>query len=121
MITNTTKPVAHTPTPWEQHGCAVYQADKWEDGVNNGGRLIANTFPYETEPTIYPNDQDEANAQLIVRAVNCHAALVEALEGCLESMAKVRQDPYTTCACAEQLALAHRHAQNALALAKEQS
>lgn len=53
--------------------------------------------------------------------VNSHAALVEALEGCLESMAKVRQDPFTTCACAEQLALAHRHATIALALAKEQS
>lgn len=109
MITNTTKPVAHTPTPWEQHGCAVYQADKWEDGVNNGGRLIANTFPYETEPTIYPNDQDEANAQLIVRAVNSHAALVEACEAALDCF-----NGQLTAASIEKL-------RAALALAKEQS
>lgn len=117
MNVNTTKPVANTP--WRVVTANDYSGIAIEDSQ---GALVLEMEWDDTEPFESDiHDDTKANAELIVRAVNSHAALVEALEGCLESMAKVRQDPFTTCACAEQLALAHRHATIALALAKEQS
>lgn len=79
-----TKPqdVTHTPLPWQSAGCGIYQSDQWQDGIQNGGRLIGTTYAAENDPNDnqVPSDQDLANAALIVRAVNSHAALVEALK-----------------------------------------
>lgn len=52
----------HTPTPWQAR----------ENGIYNGPELIATT---STERNNY-----EANAAFVVRAVNSHAALVDALQ-----------------------------------------
>lgn len=54
----------HTPTPWYAKGGQVYS--------ENTGRTVA--LLYSITQT------DDANAALIVRAVNAHEALVRALE-----------------------------------------
>lgn len=56
----------HTPTPW----------------VNNGeGIIVCNDGDVFTMSTTLLDDKErEANAAFIVKAVNCHDELVEALE-----------------------------------------
>ena len=69
----------HTPGPWKQHGCTVYQNDNWKDGTNLGGRLVARCYAH-TVPDTDPEDtiaEDAANARLIAAAPELLAALRE--------------------------------------------
>lgn len=56
----------HTPTPWESGGCCVWQKN---------GDMIADLAPCMKNP-----NETEANAEFIVRCVNSHDALVEAIQ-----------------------------------------
>jgi hypothetical protein len=70
----------HTPTPWTAKGYDVR--------AGQAGRMIAYTGPHHTPDDQYPKGcklEDEANAAFIVKAVNCHDELVEALENCLSA------------------------------------
>lgn len=71
----------HTPLPWKAHGCAVYQADDWREGKNLGGQKIVGL-----EDDAYPTNQNIANAELIVRAVNSHQALCDALKAVVAAL-----------------------------------
>lgn len=64
----------HTPIPWKSGGCVVYGADG--EGVAD---LVAGICNHSRRSP----DETEANTSLIVRAVNSHAQLLEALEGAL--------------------------------------
>ena len=57
-----------TPTPWET---SVNEQEQWDVCAEDAGDMIAD---------LANCDNGEANATFIVRAVNNHAALVEALE-----------------------------------------
>lgn len=54
------------PLRLEQHGCAIYTADCWQDGINHGGSLFASTD--------FGDDDDQhyalCRAQRIVQACN---------------------------------------------------
>lgn len=65
---------AHTPTPWEIRDVPSRERFKITDST---GYTIAEMPSY---PII---EKEEANAAYIVRAVNAHEALLEALEQCL--------------------------------------
>jgi len=71
----------HTPTPWhftkevDEMGNPVW--DITTDPVDDGW-IIAHTLTQSKE--------DKANASFIVRAVNAHEALVEALEAALNML-----------------------------------
>lgn len=60
--------VKHTPTPWATNGKRVENRD--EHGIVNDGWIICDC----------DGPDAEANAALIVRALNSHEALIEALE-----------------------------------------
>ena len=63
----------HTNIPWTAKGY----------DVRAGGRMVAYTGPHHTPDDQYPKGcklEDEANAEFIVKAVNCHDELVEALD-----------------------------------------
>lgn len=64
--------IGHTPTPWVVRGSEVVSFA--------GGRYRAADCDDHKAYTI--DHEGKANAALIVRAVNAHAALVEALEAC---------------------------------------
>ena len=65
--------MVHTPTPWATFG--------WKDGSTCG---IQGTQPMHrvTSDNVFlvDDDKDMANAAFIVKAVNCHDELVEALK-----------------------------------------
>lgn len=70
----------------------------------------------------------EQDASMVLGALNeCDrlradkAELLEALNECRAAMLQVRNDPYTTCCCAEKLALADRSARAAIAKAERGS
>lgn len=65
---NTEKQPAHTPTPWHLHNSETIDGPK--------GEWIATVKPILPGARL---GEAAANAALIVRAVNSHAALVEAL------------------------------------------
>ena len=73
----------HTPTPWlvvpEKLGS--YQIRTVDDDVT-----IAGTFGYGADDR---KDQEAANAAFIVRAVNSHDALIEALSYLEKEMAEL--------------------------------
>lgn len=56
--------VKHTPTPWEVNGLEIQATNREET-------FIAEVFN--------ENESAKANAQFIVKAVNCHDELIEAL------------------------------------------
>lgn len=58
---------AHTPTPWKDSGYLEIEGP--------GGLVIANTGPTDSMPLA----EQLANTKLIVRAVNSHEALLDAL------------------------------------------
>jgi hypothetical protein len=65
----------HTPIPWTAKGYDVR--------AGQAGRMIAYTGPHHAPDDQYPKGcklEDEANAEFIAKAVNCHDDLVEALE-----------------------------------------
>jgi len=70
--------MAHTPTPWEIlfEGGVPHIA---KTGPRFEGETIARTYGDFESPTI-----DKGNAELIVRAVNNHQALVNALQAYVE-------------------------------------
>ena len=59
-----------TPGPWTTAGDLILDAGGEQVGAITGDRTTA--------------DQDDANAALIVRAVNCHEDLVAALEAMVD-------------------------------------
>ena len=67
--------MTHTPTPWYATGVHVQSAVKNED-LSGLGNYVCTAEGSSPEEAI-------ANADLIVRAVNSHDALVSALKGCL--------------------------------------
>lgn len=76
----------HTPTPWQYtpsgHGAlSLY-------GPDNKGL-------WHKDRT---DDEQDANARLIVRAVNCHRKLVKALAGCVDVFKDYGYSP-THCDC----------------------
>lgn len=103
---DTTKPVAHTPTPW---------------------RILDRNIPFHAHEIVcdvpprvgiarlpWANEIDTANAELIVRAVNSHADLVEACKSAevvLSSLECTGDKPLSTGQVLDQL-------RAALALAK---
>ena len=61
-----------TPRPWK-----VSDLDKFRIVADdNAGRYVAITY----HDMLHNTEMNEANAQLIVKAVNCHDELVEALK-----------------------------------------
>jgi hypothetical protein len=75
----------HTPTPWRVVPTTVKGAGtKRRDIVTDSG---------EFSPAFVAGDVDEHDAELIVRAVNSHAALVEALRDMLND-AETMNAPY---------------------------
>lgn len=70
----------HTPLPWtattQQDGHYIHGNTPL--GVNS----VARVYPrhYGVDEEMQMNQEDKANAELIVKAVNCHEELVEALE-----------------------------------------
>lgn len=73
----------HTPTPWHLEIEKIGRDESQRIAISRGATLIAH---YETDFVEYPETDEEnaANAAFIVRAVNCHAELVAALEACAE-------------------------------------
>ena len=67
---NTPQTAKHTPTPWIAH-----KGDEWSNI-----KIIAGTSQVATISPLNEN----ANASLIIRAVNSHDELVNALRGMLE-------------------------------------
>jgi len=70
--------MTHTPLPWEvdYSNADVSQAGiKTEDGIN-----VAWMSKYQ------PNCSSHENAEFIVKAVNCHDELVEALKECSDDL-----------------------------------
>lgn len=76
-----------TPGPWRV------------EGELGNSPIIAGTMPPGEPDHVCqiiegPNSEDHANAELIVRAVNSHAALVEALRRCALRL-DYQTDPHT--------------------------
>ncbi len=77
--------MAHTPTPWrvEEGAGLIWGACNPDDRTTWGmGYPVARIeHPHQWHSGRLPTpDEQDANAALIVRAVNCHAELVEVLE-----------------------------------------
>jgi hypothetical protein len=77
----------HTPGEWKAHGCTVYEADKWQDGRNMGGKFIVSIGDE------FPTEERLANAQLIEAA----PAMLEALKfiAAILEQPLHREDPET--------------------------
>lgn len=91
----------HTPGPWQAYGLAVYSADKWTAGVNDGGKWVAQVTPdWPGNEELMPS-QAQANAHLIAAApdllMTCHEA-VESLT-CIVNPRK--PDAACDCYCCE--------------------
>ena len=116
-----TKPqaVAHTPTPWK----LGFEEYIWDEASNPPQKRRATRIDADQHVSIafvatdiHPNHEGEANAELIIRAVNSHAALVSALNNLLDYADRHEDD------AGYQAAM--REAESALALAdgtKEQT
>lgn len=61
----------HTPTPWRV-------AERWHVITDDNGQWLADTVTVQRL-----NEEEAANAAFIVRAVNSHNALVDALRDAL--------------------------------------
>ena len=85
----------HTPLPWTRGwGNWIYQGERPPAGEDNP-RLIATCEP--STRTMADWEETFANATLIVRAVNCHADLLSALEDCVTELeAELENDPEAT-------------------------
>jgi len=72
--------LSHTPLPWEvdEGRPAVFSS---EEGI-----LVAVCFGVTRHAVDPPHDESPANAELIVRAVNCHDELVEACQAALDDL-----------------------------------
>lgn len=106
----------HTPTPWDW---GIHE-DTDEIGLLAGDRGIARLFDTRGVALPIPREEALANAELIVRAVNSHDALVGALEDCAELLDHIHQSMgrhNCTVDCPD-IGKRVRRAGNALALAK---
>jgi hypothetical protein len=76
----------HTPGPWELHGLAIYEPDKWRDGRNFGGAYICQIMDGNFEQsspdssTFKDGCECDANARLIAAAPELLAALQAVIE-----------------------------------------
>ncbi len=80
MTTQSPAP-AHTPTPWTVSTAVKTFESNQTDGLfidTPLGVTVCDLY-FDAGPRLHKFESDEANAALIVRAVNSHAALVEAL------------------------------------------
>lgn len=76
-----TKDSRPTPRPWEVHDDTnIRSVGGQHIGVASGPHTIGAT-PEVMERRRQEQAEDRANAEFIVRAVNCHEDLLEALEG----------------------------------------
>jgi hypothetical protein len=75
----------HTKTPW-----AIHRYDRPSGGIAISGPDTdkINAFVATAFADLRSIEEAEANAAFIVRAVNCHAELVEALEALCEKCAE---------------------------------
>ena len=105
----------HTPTPWiidgedSLQGCpfiAIHNSHAGNEAWRNICEVQPNT---ENGMSLVIGDEDRANAAFIVKAVNSHEALVEALRGLVEGIEA--NDP-------SQIRFNLPHAQAALKLAE---
>lgn len=71
----------HTPVKWVSHGCTVTTETVWKDGNKSGDEWVAQT--YQEDSDAVPSDEQIANADLIVKAVNNHEDLIQALRECI--------------------------------------
>lgn len=84
--------VEHTPTPWHIHDRIYEIADTNTYQCQPDDETIqVKTIKAGLDDIAYVPVGDEANAALIVRAVNSHEALVEALKGLFEHCAMVHK------------------------------
>jgi hypothetical protein len=72
-------PTEPTPRPWYCKGNAVYWFPEGRT-VLEGYRHVASTHSYDATTDPIDEGTDEANASLIVRAVNSHDELIAACE-----------------------------------------
>jgi hypothetical protein len=71
-----------TPTPWETSVIGSEDGDQWDICGEGGGDMIADLSGCGD------SELQEANAKLIIRAVNNHTQLVAALEQARELLTK---------------------------------
>lgn len=80
-----TDKATHTPLPWERQTLETeYDPGVYIVGSNLGG-LVGAALPWPTEIESGDYSRVEANAALIVQAVNSHHRLVEALEAMISA------------------------------------
>lgn len=71
--------VSHTPGPWQLEYNPHYSRHELRGGLKGvDGRHIFGHFQGWSADGVTTEDEDNANAQFIVKAVNCHDALLEA-------------------------------------------
>lgn len=90
---------AHSPLPWVSNEYGYIHADVQPSVFGSRLTTLVAVIASEADASASlcqaaPPSEAEANAKLIVRAVNAHDTLVSALQ-------KIASDPYTTCHCAE--------------------
>ena len=81
-----------TPRPWKVSKSDWDGTDYWEITTADGVEVCmapTDFYAYHEGPFIAPDD-NEADAALIVRAVNCHDELVEACKALVEWIAGVK-------------------------------
>lgn len=67
----------HTATPWRLNS---------RHDIYSGSRFVGSTYPSQVE---HIAEEDHANAQLIVRAVNAHAALLAASQSAKDELERL--------------------------------
>lgn len=83
---------AHTPLPWEAQVMETENDPEVYIFGSNLGGLVCAALPWPTEIESGDYSRVEANAALIVQAVNSHHRLVEALRGLVQAIE--RRYPY---------------------------
>ncbi len=78
---STQQQTRHTPAPWERSHTHIFVGGEEGANVCTVGSPLASKFAEHRELRIGDPDFDEsiANAEFIVRAVNCHDTLLAAL------------------------------------------
>lgn len=71
------KQIAHTPTPWVLNHTTTYDLHFVTDG---NSKAICDLYYRPTDTDHYRFENAAANAELIVRACNAYADLIESLE-----------------------------------------
>jgi hypothetical protein len=79
--------MTHTPTPWEWRNDQTYNKGQWS--IMPGVLIVEGT-----DGTPDGDEIDRANAAFIVRAVNAHDKLVEALRRALDEAVADEMDEW---------------------------